>query len=106
MFPKKLFCVVPCVRVACIDHMECMRFCDSVHGKCTDATFIGNNGLVHKADTDSAGNQGLDGDKAADGYFSVKVTQFISGCIQTLFKDAARTGALFSDNNCLAQRVN
>ena len=82
-----------------------MRFRDSVHGKCADVTFFGNNRVVQETDADPACNQCLDRNKAADGYFSVEVVEFLTGCDQPFFKNAACTGALFTDNNGLIQQV-
>ena len=96
---EKLVCIISSICVACIDHMKRMRFRDSVHGKCADVTFFGNNRVVQETDADPACNQCLDRNKAADRNLSVKITQFITGCDQPFFKNAACTGALFTDNN-------
>ena len=78
--------------------MECVRFCDSVYGKGANIVFVGYDGLVHKADTDSAGNQRFDRHKAADGNFSAEVAAFISRRNQTLLKNTTGTRSLFPDN--------
>ena len=91
---EKLFGIMLCVGIPCINHVKGMGLRDPFHGKCTDVAFFGNNRVVQKTDTDPTCNQGLDGNEAADGYFSVKVTELITGCDQPLFKNAARAGAL------------
>ena len=102
---QKLLRIFSGIGVACIDHMERMGLGDRIHSKCTDIAFVLHHGLVQKTDTAAACNQCLDRNKAADRNFSVKITQFITGCCQPFFKNAARTGALFPDDNRFPQQV-
>ena len=85
--------------------MEGVGLCDGVNGEGANMVLVGDNGVIQKADTDPAGNQSFDRNKTADGYFSAKITQRITGGIQTLFENTAGAGALFPDDNGLAEQI-
>ena len=85
--------------------MKCVGLSQTIDSKYSDIFVFGNNGSVQKADADSGCDQGFDRNEAADGYRSEKVVQLISGGGQPLLKNAARTGALFPDDNRFPQQV-